>query len=493
MLRSLRWRLQAWYSLVLIVIVAGLGSALYYRAESAQRRELESELEAGALYLDALLRRFPPHELDPQIPRPRRPEPSSGDGPGPPPGGPPGPPRPNRERLLAELDLPQRPAEFRAQGGVSETYFAVRRNDGSLLKSSALPEDLQSPAHTAALPLGLEVVRRAGYWELDMLGPFRSHILVGKPVRSEQAELRKLAWLLVGGGLAVVAAGLAGGWVVSGRILRPLNAIAKTASAISATHLTERIDIKLVDRELAGAAQALNATFDKLEAAFERQSRFAADAAHELRTPLTILRTEAELALSQARTQEEYREALGTCLQAVNRMAALVEGLLTLARAEGSKLSAERRTVDLRQLVEEGLEQIRLLAQKRGLVVTSRLRPVRVAGDPLRLAQVVTNLLSNAVHYNRAGGEIHVELTASATEAVLSVRDTGCGIPEEDRPHIFERFYRVDKARSRASGGNGLGLAICKSVVEAHGGTIGFESAVDVGSTFWVRLPRNPA
>ena len=117
------------------------------------------------------------------------------------------------------------------------------------------------------------------------------------------------------------------------------------------------------------------------------------------------------------------------------------------------------------------------------------LAPAEVAGDAGRLGQVVTNLLSNAMQYNRPGGTVPVRLAATAGAAVLTVADTGCGIPEEDRPHLFERFYRVDKARSRASGGNGLGLAICKSIVEAHGGTIGFSSEVDRGSTFWVRLP----
>jgi signal transduction histidine kinase len=132
---------------------------------------------------------------------------------------------------------------------------------------------------------------------------------------------------------------------------------------------------------------------------------------------------------------------------------------------------------------------LRPLAEEKDVSLTTELAPAEVIGDPVHLAQVVTNLLSNAVQYNRRDGAVRVELSSTSGDAILSVTDTGCGIPDADRPHLFERFYRVDKARARASGGNGLGLAICKSLVEAHGGTIGFESKAGAGSTFWVRLP----
>jgi heavy metal sensor kinase len=321
------------------------------------------------------------------------------------------------------------------------------------------------------------------------LGPRGTRILVGRPVGREQADLAAFAWQLAGAGAAVLAAGLAGGWVISARILRPVAAISATASAISATNLSERIDAGKVDRELAELAGVLNAMFDRLEAAFERQARFTADASHELRTPLAILRSHAELALSRPRTPDEYRETVETCLGATRRMTALVEGLLTLARADAGKLELRRQPVDLRHVVEEGVALFEPLAEGRGVSLAASLAPANVTGDPDRLGQVLTNLLSNAVQYNRPGGAVRVELGVAAAEAVLSVSDTGCGIPEGDRPHIFERFYRVDKARSRASGGNGLGLAICKSIVEAHGGTIGFETKPGQGSTFWVRLP----
>jgi signal transduction histidine kinase len=170
-------------------------------------------------------------------------------------------------------------------------------------------------------------------------------------------------------------------------------------------------------------------------------------------------------------------------------MTALVDGLLTLARADAGKLDLRREPVDLTEVIAESVDLFRPLAEARGVSLAANLAPAAVRGDPTRLAQVVTNLLSNAVQYNRPGGAVRVQLHATDAEVVLTVVDTGCGIPAQDCPHVFERFYRVDKARSRASGGSGLGLAICKSIVEGHGGTIGFETEPERGSTFWVRLP----
>jgi heavy metal sensor kinase len=469
MARSIRWRLQAWYALVLLAVVVGFAALLYGQARAARFREVDSALEAAASYLDVNLRRFPRPELDGVPPGPRPPRP------------PPGlPPRPDRQQLLAELTPPAR-----AEGGI---YFGVWRADGRALKTEALPDEVGPPdlAETPSLP---RVMQRGEYREAVMLGPRATRILVGRSVRREQAGLRAFAWQLAGAGAVVLAVGLAGGWLISARILRPVAAISATASAISATNLAERIDPAAVDRELAELARVLNAMFERLEAAFARQARFTADASHELRTPLAVIRSHAELALSRPRTAAEYRETVTTCLQASGRMTALVDGLLTLARADAGKLDLRREPVDLKAVVEESVALFGPLAEGKAVSVSANLVPVAVTGDPVRLAQVVTNLLSNAVQYNRPGGTVQVKLAAWDT-AVLTVTDTGCGIPEADRPHIFERFYRVDKARSRASGGSGLGLAICKSIVEAHGGTIGFETQPEQGSTFWVRLPR---
>jgi heavy metal sensor kinase len=484
MLRSIRGRLQLWYAAVLLAVVAGFAGLLFFRVREARLQEVDARLQSAARYLDANLRRFPPHDLEGQPPDRPFPPPPPGRGGWPGPGR---PPPPDRERLIADLSLP-REGSLPGDGA----YFAVWRADGTLLKSAGLPDEGPRPAAVAASP-SVRLSQRGEFREAVVLGPRATRILVGASVRRELADLGTFAWQLAAAGAVVLAVGLAGGWLISNRILRPVAAISATASAISATNLSERIDPAAVDRELADLAGVLNDTFDRLEAAFERQARFTADASHELRTPLAILRTHAELALARPRAAEDYREALETCQRAAVRMSTLVEGLLTLARADAGKLELLRQPVDLRQVVQESADLLRPMAEGRDVTVTLNLEPVEVVGDAVRLAQVVTNLLSNALQYDRPAGEVRVRLGAEAGEAVLSVADTGCGIPEEDWPHIFERFYRVDKARSRASGGNGLGLAICKSVIEAHGGTISFTSKADLGSTFQVRLPRAAA
>jgi signal transduction histidine kinase len=170
-------------------------------------------------------------------------------------------------------------------------------------------------------------------------------------------------------------------------------------------------------------------------------------------------------------------------------MSALVEGLLTLARADAGKLDMRHENVDLKRVTADAMTQLRPLADSLGITLAAKLGPATVKGDPIRLGQVVTNLVTNAVRYNRPGGEVRVRLMAADGETVLTVEDTGYGIPPADQPHIFERFYRVSKDRSRLSGGSGLGLAITKSIVEGHDGMIGFTSEVDKGTTFEVHLP----
>jgi heavy metal sensor kinase len=478
---------------MLLTVVVGFAALLYVRVRAARLQQIDAALEAGAQYLEAHLRGFPRHELDasaPDRPPPRfRPPPRPpGDRPEPPP---PFAPPPNHERLLAELTLPQRPLVESGDIGSETPYFGIWRSDGSLLKASHVPAAVAAPdLAEARLSPEPVLIQRGEYREAALRGPGGTLIRVGRSIERERAELRAFVWQLGGVGAVVLTVGLAGGWLISARILRPVAAIAATASSISATNLSDRIDPRTVDRELADLAGVLNAMFDRLEAAFERQARFTADASHELRTPLAILRSHTELALSRPRSAAEYRATVEAGLRAATRMTGLVEGLLTLARADAGKLDLRRQAVDLTSVVEECVSLCRALAGNKGITLSTHLGPVEVRGDSLRLGQVVTNLLSNAIQYNRAGGEVQVHLGLVGGAAVLSVQDTGCGIPKADRSHIFERFYRVDKARSRASGGNGLGLAICRRIVEAHGGTIGFETTPGQGTTFWVRLPR---
>jgi heavy metal sensor kinase len=294
---------------------------------------------------------------------------------------------------------------------------------------------------------------------------------------------------LSGTGVAVLAIGLIGGWWTSRRIVRPIASIAATASRISADNLSERIDPQRVDNELAELANVLNGTFERLQAAFDQQTQFTADASHELRTPLAVIRSQAELALSRQRSPEEYQEALRTCLRATARMADLVDGLLTLARTDAGLAGTNRVRINLQRTIADAVDLCRSLAQEKEIRIVTELVDAKVVGDSAALSRVVTNLVVNGIQYNRSGGEVHVSLVIDDADALVSVRDTGAGIAKEHQSHLFERFYRADKARSRATGGNGLGLAIAKAVIEAHDGVIGFSSTVGEGSTFWFRLP----
>jgi two-component system, OmpR family, sensor kinase len=493
---SIRLRLQIWYGFVLLAVVSAFAGILYFSVHRARMRDVDGALDAAAQYLDVNLRRFPPHELDATLPQPPErlaPEPpESPDDDRPDRRPPPRPGPPSRERLLRDLELlgpPGPPGPPRGDGPADRVYFGIWRADGSPLKVVGLPFGISDGV--AAMPQGAprQWRRRDGFRELTMRGPMRTSILVGKSMRREDDELRAFAWQLAAAAALVLAVGLAGGWWVSARILRPMALIAATASSISEANLSKRIDTDQVDRELQELAQVLNATFARLEAAFERQVRFTADASHELRTPLAVVRGQAELALSRPRGVEEYQSALESCLRAAVRMGSLVDGLLMLARADAGRLDVAHEPLDLQRLVEETIALLVPFAQTKQIRVESDLHSATVLGDASRLTQVATNLIDNAIQYNRPGGRVHVRLDAKDGRAELTVEDTGVGIPNEDCPHLFERFYRVDKARSRASGGQGLGLAICKGVVEAHGGTIGFTTEPGKGSTFWVRLP----
>jgi heavy metal sensor kinase len=505
MVRSIRWRLQFWYAAMLAGVIGGFGGLVYWQSRSAQLKQIDTRLLAAAGYLDAVLRGFPPMDLESPRGEPfNRPPPDRGPGmdkgpgfdkgpgrgpDGPPdrgprggPGGGPGGPRRPLERLLDDLDLHK------------AANFVVWRADRSVLKASdpglaAQWPDWPGPPGT--LIVAHQFIQNGDDRAVITLGPRRTAILVAKPIGRELAELNQLAWRLFAAGAGALALGLLGGWWMSSRVLRPIQSISKTAASISAAQLSERIDTAKIDRELAELATVLNGTFARLEGEFERQARFTADASHELRTPLAVLHAQIELALSRTRAPEEYEEALERCRNATVRMRGLVDGLLMLARADAGKLDLDRQPLDLGHLAASVVEQHHPTA-KRGdieLTIESPDQPLIVAGDATFLSRVIENLVTNALRHTPQGGSVTVAISSAENWAMLRVRDTGSGIPLADQPRIFERFFRADQARSRNSGGNGLGLAICKSIVEAHDGTIAFASEPGVRTEFVVKLP----
>ncbi|MFZ0828070.1 MAG: ATP-binding protein [Verrucomicrobiia bacterium] len=281
--------------------------------------------------------------------------------------------------------------------------------------------------------------------------------------------------------------GLYVGWRVADRAIKPVENISATAIKISAGDLSQRINVAETESELGQLAGVLNSTFARLEAAFAQQQQFTADAAHELRTPVSVMLTQTQTALGRERSASEYRETLEACQRATQRMRRLIESLLELARLDAGQEPMKRLQFDLSKMALDCVELIRPLADERGLKVHCELPSLECHGDAERLAQVITNLLANAVQYNKANGEVRISAKLQGSMILLAVSDTGEGIAAADLPRVFERFYRADQ--SRWSGQTGLGLAISKGIVEAHGGTIEVSSQPDVGTTFSVRLP----
>lgn len=306
-------------------------------------------------------------------------------------------------------------------------------------------------------------------------------------LRRTQHELTEV--FLVGLPLAVLLA-VAGGWIVGRRSLAPLGAMAAHAKEISATSLSQRLPVANRHDELGRLATVFNATLRRLENSFAELRRFAADASHELRTPLTALRAEGEVTLNNAREPEQFRQSIGTMLEEAQRLQDLVDSLLTLARSEADQQPLRRVPVELGALAREVVESLRILADEKHQHLATELNSeVSITGDAALLRHALLNLVHNAMRYTPTGGSITVRCSRRDRDAVVEVADSGDGIAPENQAKVFERFYRVDKVRSRAEGGAGLGLAIAKLAVERHGGRIELESAKDRGSIFRVLLP----
>lgn len=313
-------------------------------------------------------------------------------------------------------------------------------------------------------------------------------ILVGRDIRTELAATRRFAAWLATGGFAVLVLGVGGAWWLAGRALRPVTAISAAASRISAGNLTDRINIAVTEDELGELATTLNSTFARLEAAFTQQKQFTADASHELRTPLAVLISEAQVALARERTAAEYRETVQACLDTAQEMRHITDALMQLARFDAGQEKINLSTVDIAELATECVELLQPLADQRGLRVISNLASAPCRADYTLMKRVITNLVSNAIYYSAQGGEIRVTTSLANNIASLTVFNTGPGIAPEDLPHIFKRFYRADRSRNRSEGRYGLGLAITKAIVDAHGAQIDVSSKLGQSATFTIRI-----
>jgi heavy metal sensor kinase len=317
----------------------------------------------------------------------------------------------------------------------------------------------------------------------------RIAVIVGRRTREIRDMLSIFRVVIFYSALAVVLLAGVGGMFLANRTLKPVDHITDIAREIGEGDLSRRIDIQSED-EMGRLAATLNAMISRLEEAFQKQRQFAADASHELRTPLAIIQAESSLALDKKRTQAEYRKSLELVSQEVAYMSEIIGNLLLLARDDAGSEPLNFQEVNVKDLFTELSSDLEVIAQEKG--VAFDLGPMDnliVKADRHRLRQLFLNILDNAIRYTPSGGTVSSSLVRKNGSALVSISDTGIGIPGEDLPFIFDRFYRVDKARSRAEGGMGLGLAIASSIVKLHGGEIEVESQVGKGTTFHITLP----
>jgi len=496
--KSIRWRLQLWLAFLLVCVLSGFGVTIYQLQRVSQLRQIDEELERRVAVLSGAVRGGPPPKRGfapppfERSPGPRdfdkdsRHPPLPEDRPEPPPF------RGERKGPFGPRDFPisEEISSLFDQSSTGAFYFTVWSRDGAMFKrSSNAPPTVPLPQRLNNTDTRTHARTRNGYREAFHFTELADCVLAGRSISTDLYAMRRFKlWLLAAGG-TVLAFGLSGGWWLTSRAMRPVDDISVAASRISEGNLSERINVADTDSELGRLASVLNSTFARLEAAFAQQTQFTADASHELRTPLAVIISEAQTTLARERGAAEYRESIAVCLDAAQQMRRLAESLLQLARFDAGQEPMRRSAVDLAENARVCVGRIGPLAKERGIKINCDLGPAKTFGDTDRLDQLITNLLTNAIHYNKPNGEILVSTRSENRAAVLTVTDSGQGIVAEDVPHVFERFYRADKSRSRAEGRSGLGLAICKAIVDSHGGTIDVSSELGAGTTFTVRLP----
>jgi len=375
------------------------------------------------------------------------------------------------------------------QAGAGVIYISGAPKDGAF-------DPLQMPPPKTSEPRPRRVQQGNGHSLLivtsDFTAPDGTRFVVESGVSYRRIEV-VLNGLLVTFAIYVpflVLLGVISGYWLMRRSLRPVDEMTSKAEGITSSNLSERLPVIRTGDELERLSTALNRMIERLDEAFQHIHRFSADASHELRTPLTILQLELEALAQNRQLDPELANQVGSALEETARMSHIVENLLTISRLDAGELKIEKSRIDLGQLASSTADQMKLLAEEKS--VTMRCvagEGIFVQGDRGRLQQVVVNLVDNAIKYTQSGGEVEVRVRQNANTAVLEVSDNGVGIPAEAVPHVFERFFRADRARSRDLGGAGLGLAIVKAICSAHGAEIGVSSQEGRGSRFTVELP----
>lgn len=460
--RSIRFRLTVWYAALLTTLLMLFGSFVYFTLDRFLESSLRESLSKEAATIgEALLKKIG----------------ETGDA-----------------FVANEIEEHFAPR-------ITSHFLRVTRMDGSILYQSGPPENgafepAQIPAAQLDEPDSWREEQLPGGKKILMYGMTyvdpatnRYAIQAGAPDDQVSGVLRSLLFSLAGAFPVIVGASIGGGYLLMRKALKPLDEIAMAAEKITSRNLNERMPGVQTGDELEKLATSLNRMMARLDESFQHIHRFSADASHEIRTPLAIIRGELEAALNAKTLTPELHETLASALEETERLSRIVEQLLEMTRLEAGEALVELRLFDVAEMTRSTVEQMQLLAvEKRVDLRFDGSEPLHIKGDPIRLKQIVVNLVDNAIKYTPSGGSIRVSSFAVDARAVLEVVDTGIGIPEDALPHVFDRFYRVDKARSRQLGGTGLGLAIVKSICSAFGGTVAVQSHGS-GTTFRVELP----
>jgi heavy metal sensor kinase len=457
--RSIGFRLAAWYFLVFAVALSAFGVAAWFAMQASVYHAVDDELRDRV--------RGVQHFMDQQI---------------------------------AALSIPEIRDEFREHSvlGPGGDLFQVCDQNGAWLYRSVPLESnnvpIEKPASLRSPRFKTRDVEQEPlrfYSQAIVVGGKPYTVQVAVPIHEafEALECFRIL-LLLAAPLLLVMASLGGYWI-SSRALGPFDEISRAARRISIENLADRLPVRETGDQLQRLSATLNQMFSRLEAAVKRMKQFTADASHELRAPVSLIRTTAEIAVMRERAAPEYREALEDILEESERTSQVIDSLMLLARADSGTESVELYALDARNVVREAAEQGEKLARTHDLKFDSEIPqaaiPIRADAEALRRALLI--LLDNAAKYTPAGGSVQLKLVAVDGFASMSVADSGIGIAPDDLPHVFDRFWRADKARSRERGGAGLGLSIAKWIVDMHGGTIDVASELSKGSIFHVRIP----
>jgi len=452
----LRLRLTAWYFGVLAIVLSAFGVTAYLEMRHSIRQTVDEELQIRAEGVHQLIER-------------------------------------NVQRG-AKQDLPEglrEHTELRAGGALLQ----VSDEQGNWLYRSTVMSDYGVPRpknipKKATEFLGKDVPLRIWTTEVNVGG--EDYIIQSAFEMDDFYEaLDHFALLLFISIPTLLLCAAAGGYWISTRALAPVDQITQTARTIGAQNLSSRLVVPQTRDELQRLSETLNGMLDRLEASFKKITQFTADASHELRTPVAVMRTRAELSLRKARTADEYRDVIAEVLTELEKTSGLIEQLMFLARADSGSETVRFTPTNVAEVLREACHQGSALAEAKQIAFQEEIPDgsVWVQGDATSLRRLFLILIDNAVKYTPASGQVEVSLRQNNGYAITQVSDTGIGIADADLANVFERFYRADKARTRESGGVGLGLSIGRWIAEVHAGTIEVHSLPGRGSTFQIRFP----